>query len=250
MTKLIIRADDLGFTEAVNYGILKTIKDGVVTAAGMMPNMPAAGHGFELIKKFDHISLGQHTNIVIGKPCADPSDIPSLLGSDGNFITSKVYRASNSDLIVIEEAVIEIEAQLMKFIEITGKLPDYFEAHAVQSPNFDKAMQVVSLKHNLLYVPYMAHVINGRNVKFAKFPRMNEQNIYDPIQYIIQNEMDVLDCDLAIVVFHPGYVDEGIIRLSSFSMVRSKDVEALTSELVKQWLNENQIERVNFNIFR
>jgi predicted glycoside hydrolase/deacetylase ChbG (UPF0249 family) len=90
MTKLIFRADDLGFTEAVNCGIWKTIQDGVVTAAGMMPNMPAARHGFNLVKSFDHISLGQHTNIVIGKPCANPFDIPSMVDFEGNFIRSKL----------------------------------------------------------------------------------------------------------------------------------------------------------------
>lgn len=43
--KLIIRADDLGFSEGVNYGIVKAVKDGVVTSVGMMPNMEAASHG-------------------------------------------------------------------------------------------------------------------------------------------------------------------------------------------------------------
>lgn len=249
MTKLIIRADDLGFTEATNYGVLKTIQDGVVTAAGMMPNMPAAVHGFELIKKFEHISVGQHTNIVVGKPCANPADIPSLLDSEGHFIKSKVYRASPRDFVVLEEAVIEIEAQLIKFIEIAGKAPDYFEAHAVQSTNFDRAMKTVADRHHLLFVPFLAEEINGRKIKFANFPKMNEQNIYDPIQYITQNEMDILGSEIAIAVFHPGYVDEDILRWSSYNMVRPKDVEALTSEKVKQWIKENQIERVNFNIF-
>jgi predicted glycoside hydrolase/deacetylase ChbG (UPF0249 family) len=249
MTKLIFRADDLGFTEAVNYGILKTIQDGVVTAAGMMPNMPAARHGFDLIKSFDHISLGQHTNIVVGKPCANPSNIPSLVDSEGNFIQSKVYRSSKIDFVNYEEAIIEVEAQLNKFIEITSKLPDYFEAHAIQSENFNQAIKFVAEKHNLLYVSFMAQEINGKPIKFADFPRMSEQNIYDPIEYITQNEAGVLGSDIAIVVFHPGYVDEDILKWSSYTMVRPKDVEALISEQVKRWIIENRIERVNFNIF-
>ena len=53
--KIIMRADDLGFSEAVNHGICKAVKDGVITSVGMMPNMKAARHGYELIKDMDGV---------------------------------------------------------------------------------------------------------------------------------------------------------------------------------------------------
>ena len=46
--KLIMRADDLGFSEAVNLGIYKAVKEGVITSVGMMTNMEHANHGYEL----------------------------------------------------------------------------------------------------------------------------------------------------------------------------------------------------------
>ena len=48
--KIIFRADDLGFSEAVNYGIRKAIVDGVITCTGLMPNMPYAAAGYALVK--------------------------------------------------------------------------------------------------------------------------------------------------------------------------------------------------------
>ena len=60
--KLIMRADDLGFSEGVNCGIYKAIKDGVITSVGMMTNMEATQHGYNLIKDCD-IALGLHANI-------------------------------------------------------------------------------------------------------------------------------------------------------------------------------------------
>lgn len=45
MIDLIIRADDVGYSEAVNYGIEKTVKQGLIGSVGLMPNMPAAAHG-------------------------------------------------------------------------------------------------------------------------------------------------------------------------------------------------------------
>ena len=40
--KLIMRADDLGFSDGVNCGILKSVKDGLITSVGLMPNMQEA----------------------------------------------------------------------------------------------------------------------------------------------------------------------------------------------------------------
>ena len=49
MIKLLLRADDLGYSEAVNYGIEKTVREGLIRSVGLMPNMPAAAHGLTLL---------------------------------------------------------------------------------------------------------------------------------------------------------------------------------------------------------
>ena len=69
--KVIIRADDLGFSEGVNYGIQKACRDGLVSNVGLMTNMPSARHGYQLVKDMN-IALGQHTNICVGRPLTDP----------------------------------------------------------------------------------------------------------------------------------------------------------------------------------
>ena len=40
MKQILIRADDLGYSEGVNYGIAKAVNEGVVKSVGVMPNMP------------------------------------------------------------------------------------------------------------------------------------------------------------------------------------------------------------------
>ena len=40
--KVIFRADDLGMSEGINYGIAKAISCGPIKSVGLMPNMPAA----------------------------------------------------------------------------------------------------------------------------------------------------------------------------------------------------------------
>ena len=151
--KLIIRADDIGYSEAVNYGIEKSVKDGLIRSAGLMPNMPYAAHGLKLLEGTG-IAIGQHTNMCLERPCADPALIPSLVDEKGYLKSSRTWREAfknGEDFAVVEEAVIEIEAQYQKFLELVGHEPSYFEAHAVLSDNLNKALAIVAERHGLKY---------------------------------------------------------------------------------------------------
>ena len=118
MMKIMVRADDLGYSRGVNYGIYDTVKKGVIKNIGFMVNMPDSVEGYELVKDLD-ICLGQHTNVCIGTPVSDPKLIPSLVDENGQFKSSRTYRQSKEDFVVLEEAIIEIEAQYERFKEIT-----------------------------------------------------------------------------------------------------------------------------------
>ena len=148
--KIIFRADDLGFSEGVNCGIYRSIASGAITCTGLMPNMPQAAAGYEMVKDTG-VEIGQHTNICVGRPITDPALIPSLVQPNGEFCTSKEIRARKEDTIVLEEVELEIQAQLDRFRQVTGRDPAYFEGHAVMSPNFFQGLQNVAARNGLLY---------------------------------------------------------------------------------------------------
>ena len=75
MHDFLVRADDLGYCEAVNYGIAHTVRKGIVRSVGLMPNMEAAAHGVSLLKDAP-VCYGQHTNICNG--CPTPNASPAL----------------------------------------------------------------------------------------------------------------------------------------------------------------------------
>ncbi len=249
--KLIMRADDLGFSEAVNYGILKSIVDGVITSIGMMPNMESAKHGYELVKNLD-IALGQHTNICVGKPLSDPALIPSLVQQNGEFCSSKEIRARKEDSIVVEEAEIEIEAQLQRFIEITGRKPDYFEGHAVFSENFFKALKNVADKHGLFFCnPSIDKEWEKENHLYGlPFFKLDSDGLYDPKEYMQDNFQLIKENECSVAIFHPGYLDQYILTHSSFTKIRAMECDFLCSEWLKQWICDHQIELVNFKNYQ
>ena len=91
--------------------------------------------------------------------------IPSITGEDGEFRSSSEYRAAKEDFVVLEEVILEIEAQYQRFKEITGREPAYFEGHAVASANFFKGLSIVAKRHGL---DYLAMSFDGSAVRFGK----------------------------------------------------------------------------------
>ncbi len=240
MKKLLVRADDLGYSEAVNYGIAKSVKCGIVKSVGIMTNMVAVQHGWDLVKDCN-ISFGQHTNICVGKPITDPKLIPSITNENGEFKTSKEYRNAEKDFVVFDEVMLEIEAQLKRFIELTGQKPAYFEGHAVSSANFFKALETVAEKHGLKYsgITFGDKLmrVGGSNV-YMHMESMKPD--YDPkaeIRKLIDNlHEDAVD----VMILHPGYLDDYILKNSSLTTPRVLEVEMACDPEVKKWIeNEN-----------
>lgn len=253
--KLIVKGDDLGFTQGVNLGMVKAATDGVLTCCGLMPNMEYAAEGIELMSKFHHISIGQHTNIVTGTPITPPELIPSLVDDHGNFKRSNVYREAmlrGEDIVIYDEALLEIRAQLQRFIQLAGKKPSYLEGHATSSMNFKKALMQVADEQKIVHINYDGENRYGiKRTRMPDYPQDMSKNIitqknFDTVQYFL-NDADVLKHDLTMITFHPGYVDHEILQASTFSIIRANDLYALCSEEVKEFIKKNHIELINFN---
>ena len=68
MKRLIVNADDFGFDEAVNYGILKGYQEGIVTSTSMMANMPGFAHAVTLAKQHRDLGIGVHLTLTCYYP--------------------------------------------------------------------------------------------------------------------------------------------------------------------------------------
>jgi len=245
--KLIMRADDLGFSEAVNYGIYKAAKEGVITSVGMMPNMKASRHGYDLVKDLD-IALGQHTNICVGKPLTDPKLIPSLVQSNGEFCSSKEIRARKEDTIDIRECELEIEAQYKQFRLITGRDPDYFECHAISSKNFFTALKNVAKRYNLFYenIVFDKEFEEQTGIHGIPLAKLDKNNLYNPRTYMNENLEYAKQYDCSVFVFHPGFLDQYILTHSSFTLIRAMECDFLCSDWIRDWIKDNHFELTDF----
>ena len=90
--RLILNADDFGLTRGINRAIGELHANGAVTSATLMANGPAFDDAVAIALKRPTLGVGCHVVLTDGIPVSHPSDIPSLLGSDG-----KTFRSSLPD---------------------------------------------------------------------------------------------------------------------------------------------------------
>lgn len=252
MKRCIIKADDYGFTEAISLGILKAYRDGIVRSTAVMVNMPAAPASLEWIKEVPGLCLGLHINIVVGRPAADPSVVPGLIDEQGIFHSSKFCRAAlaagQDPVVSKDQALAEVEAQIRRFIALTGRLPEYLEGHAIRSRNLLEAMAELAKSYDLPHLSYLEnqdHKLIQRPQRANAIYSLYEQGV-EPADYFLQNHSGIADLPLSLVTLHPGYLDRSIYRMSSFTEVRIKDLEAATSPQVKTWFAQQEIELISF----
>ena len=82
---LIVNADDLGWTDGVNRGIVEAFHHGIVTSASLLANGPAFAGGAEAARSAPGLGIGVHLNLSDGPPVADRKTVRSLLNGDGEF---------------------------------------------------------------------------------------------------------------------------------------------------------------------
>ncbi|MDV7757527.1 ChbG/HpnK family deacetylase [Liquorilactobacillus mali] len=248
-TKIIVRADDLGYSEAVNLGIAKTVHDGLINNVGIMVNMPETQSGFDLIKD-NNICLGLHTVICAGHPLTDPKLIPSITNIDGTFRASKDFRMTTVDFVNLDEVVLEIEAQYQTFVKLVGHKPDYFEGHAVISNNFIKGLEIVAKRHNLAFLPFALgpnnNTITFKNKQLHVFMDSMNSN-YDPYNTLKRAARTQYTDGYSMMVCHPGYLDNYILTHSSLTIPRTQEVAMLTDPHMQTWLQEHDIKLITYD---
>ncbi|MEG0276419.1 MAG: ChbG/HpnK family deacetylase, partial [Coprobacillus sp.] len=68
MVKIINNADDFGYSNAINYGIIDCYLNGMLTSTTLMPAMPGFDHAVALAKQNPGLGIGVHLTLTCGRP--------------------------------------------------------------------------------------------------------------------------------------------------------------------------------------
>ena len=75
--KLIVNADDFGFTRDVNLGILEAHRDGILTATTLMATGAAFDDAIQIAREYPSLDVGCHLVLVQGP--GFPASVPQLI---------------------------------------------------------------------------------------------------------------------------------------------------------------------------
>ncbi len=127
---IIINADDFGRHAEINRAVEEGLVHGCLRSATVMPGGAAFAGAIDIARRHEALGLGVHFTLVDGHPILPPEEIPSLVGSEGDFLpdhTALLKRYLKGG-INLEEVRRELAAQLQK-VEATGIPISHVDSH-------------------------------------------------------------------------------------------------------------------------
>jgi hopanoid biosynthesis associated protein HpnK len=130
LKQLIVNADDLGLTPAVNRGVVRAFQDGIVTSASLLVTGSAFEEAVALARQNPKLDVGLHLTLVEERAVLGPDALPTLVDETGRFpLTSAEFiRRAILGGINWLEVEHEIAAQIALFQE-TGLRLSHLDSH-------------------------------------------------------------------------------------------------------------------------
>lgn len=278
--KLVVRADDVGYSKVCNIGSFETLDNGIVTSMDIMLDTPGTVDALERLRDYPWISVGWHTHFW-GTPLLGKEKVPTLFdASRGGFRTDL-----DSEEVDFEEALAECRAEMELCVRVLGRAPDVGGSMLPVDTVFGRALMQVHEEYHIV-TDFMGKDLGGPDRREDAKGKWADRKIYargiweycrplrerplmqdgwtdsisaltayDPIRFYTEDESGLLQVEkdsITVHAWHPGYVDYYVYRRGDYSAqarcfkdIRTVDVHALCSESVKDWIRENRIELVN-----
>lgn len=274
--QLIINADDFGLTPGVTEGIIHGAQTGCISSTSVMINQ-VMHHRIDFnSSNKEKFGFGIHLNITTGLPILPPEDLNTLVRADGHFTgPDLVFQHCESiNLIQVEK---EWRAQIIGFLIKFGR-PDHLDSHHhvhLHPRLFPVFLQIAGEMRIPIRFPILMENLDG----FPYDPLLNGLN-EEITAEVLQEDMSLLEqssvrfpdyfCDdfitpnidnpekllefihhlpegITEMMCHPGYLDDMLYQLSSYTQVRVDELKALTAPQLKGIFDHENIELVGFN---
>ena len=260
---IILNADDFGMTEGCNAGIIKAMKEGIVTSTSIFMNMAKTDQGIALARQHKIQAMGVHINISEGPSLLPREEVSSLVDESGRFILG--VRDGNLDKVheltlTLSEKEIEKESreQIERFRRSGIKL-SHLDTH--NSIHMRREFRHIFIKlANEYRVPLRKINYSYTTLKRRIYEKYIRRDIYRSVdrfttQFFEEGvSMDVLKniileapAGVTEIMCHPGYVDDELMAISGYNTKRGEELEILTSEEMKNWISDHHISLVSYD---
>lgn len=254
--KLIINADDFGLTIPVSQGIIKCIREGVVTETSAIVNSCYFLNSSR-IALFNGIkTMGLHCLLTVGRPISNPSDIPSLLNEEGSFHSRNDFENLTLN---IDEVKLELEAQIRKF-KSSGLILNHLTTHhgfMTKNEEIHKLFIDLAKENDVPLRNELSRKVGSvESIHFYKLVDIkcvdklyfNHNLPYHSLDRIINFLMNANDrYQIVEIGCHPGFSDEILRKVSILNDDREKEMEVFLDNRLKVELERLEIDLISYN---
>ncbi|WP_057768927.1 ChbG/HpnK family deacetylase [Lactobacillus selangorensis] len=242
MKQLIINADDLGLSDGVSCGILKAIRSGAATSASALVNLPTSDRGLRLIHEHTSALIGLQLNFILGAPVSNDPAIGSLLDENGGFLA-----ANETNTHIDQHALlIEGDAQIQRFKEITGTVPQQLSMYGYASQPFAQVLYQLA-QQNQIHASYFFMGTSQSPAEWHTTSLPAPDTIVPLFQHGIhrseftKDHLNLNDLPENIIELHlhPGYVDQFLLDHSQLTLARCRDLATLIDPHLQDWLHKH-----------
>lgn len=225
MKKLIINADDFGYSRAVNYGVIDAYTLGALTSCTIMVNMPGFEHAISLAKCHPQLGVGIHLVLTCGAPLIDGHQ--TIAKPNGDFYKIADYKKGLA--VDPNEVYLEWRAQIERFLE-RGLKPTHLDSH--HHINAFKDILPVFIK---LAQEYQLPVRN--NFNSAQTQHLITTDYFESDMRILANQKALhalfSQYNSVEIMTHPAYLDQSVWVGSSYNIQRIDELALLIQRQIK-----------------
>lgn len=242
---LIVNADDLGMSRAVNTAVIDSIENGVVRSCSLMTLCPGTAHAMQLLRERPHVPVGVHLALTRDtsrdewRPVSPRGRVPSLLDEHGHLVTSdripQLLARARAD-----EVALEFRAQVDAVLD-AGLAPTHLDWHCLADGGRDDVFDLtlaLADEHGLAvraWLPHARGVLRRRGAPVIDHRFLDSFGL-DGERARYAGLVRDLPAGLSEWAMHPGLPDDA--RSAADRRVRTADHEFLTSpetrELVRR----------------
>ena len=216
--QVIVNADDFGHSEGINRGIAEAHEKGIVTSASLMVNRPATDAAVQLARQYPGLSLGIHVNFTNeGERLVDLDDLPT-----------------------VER---ELQAQIDRFLQLTGQLPTHIDSHQHVHREFNVGRFFIELSRQyglpLRGYSKVAYV----SAFYGQWEYGKTEEKYISVDSLI-SLLRAVKPGVSEIACHPGYMVDGFESL--YNREREIELRSLTDPRVRAAVRDEGIRLINY----
>lgn len=238
MRRLIINADDLGYDPAVDRGLLRAMRDGVVSSATLLVNGPCSAAAAAAATG---LAVGLHLNLARWRPVSPA--FPASLLLDGALDEARA--ATLPEEVVARET----RAQLLRAQALLGRRPTHLDVHKHlhRHPEVLAGVARVARENGLpvraVDAPMRASLRAGGVRTTEHFLGEAGREAYWTLARFLQ-AVEALEPGTSEVMCHPGEPPSHLV--SGYSQQRLVELETFTAQEARGALLRAGVELTHF----